>query len=133
MLSLCGCGSELTPVHGKVTYQGQQLSGAKVSFYAPDGRIATGITDGAGQFSLATGTELGVAPGRYRVTVTKYSQSTGASDPRETARMKKYQGGRVPGPPRSEIPEKYGDPDQSALEAEVTGDPARDTFAFTLD
>ncbi|MBM4090086.1 MAG: carboxypeptidase regulatory-like domain-containing protein [Planctomycetes bacterium] len=129
----CGCGSQLTPVQGKVTYQGQVLAGAKVSFYAADGPMSSGMTDSSGQFSLVTGSEPGIEPGRYRVTVNKYSQATNTSSQAEIARMKMYQGGSVPAPPQSDLPKQYGDPSESTLEADVTGDPAQDVFVFDLE
>ena len=46
--------------------------------------------------------------------------------------MKMYQGGKIPAPPMSEIPEKYGSSSQSRLAVEVTGNTSNDTFKFIL-
>ena len=132
-IALLGCGSNLPPVQGTVTYQGQPLSGATVTFIAPSGHIAAGTTDASGQFSLAPPAQPGFEPGRYRVTVTKYGQSEGAGSPADMARMKMYQGGRISAPPQSEIPAKYGHVNSSGLEANVTGNPRKDAFEFNLD
>lgn len=133
-LGLPGCGPRLTEVSGQVTYRGQPLAGATVSFVPRQGQIATGVTDANGQFTLQTGARPGAAAGEYKVAVTKYSQA----DPRRPARpadvkkSKMYQGGKLPAPPQSELPQKYGHPQQSGLEAVVTGNPSQAAFEFRL-
>jgi hypothetical protein len=129
---LLGCGSRPL-VQGTVTYQGQPLSGATVTFVAPSGHMAAGITDANGQFALTSGEQPAFAPGQYRVTVTKYGQSKQAANAADITRMKRYQGGRVSAPPESEIPAQYSDVRTSGLEATVTGNPRKDTFVFSLD
>ncbi len=72
--------------------------------------------------------------GKYQVTVTKYSQQSAGSlaKPEDIKKIKKYQGGKIPAPPRSDIPEKYGDPKRSGLQAEVTSTAAHDALEFAL-
>ena len=133
-LSLLGCGQRLTEVRGQVTYRGQPLPGATVSFVPTQGQIATGVTDVGGHFTLETGRRPGAAVGEYKVCVTKFSPASLGSrvSAAEIKKMKRYQGGKVPAPLKSEIPEKYGHPNQSGLEAVVTGNPLQAAFAFSL-
>jgi len=51
VIVLAGCGGggpDLVPVKGKVTYKGQPLSGASVTFHPATGPLATGTTDASG-------------------------------------------------------------------------------------
>ena len=133
-VGLAGCGPELAEVKGRVTYRGQPLAGANVSFVPTQGQIATGVTDASGQFTLQTGPRPGAAVGQYKVCVTKFSPASLVSPARaeDIKKMKMYQGGKVPAPSKSEIPEKYGHPNQSGLEAVVTGNPPQAAFVFSL-
>jgi hypothetical protein len=132
-LSLPGCGPSLSPVKGKVTYQGQPVAGATVNFVSPQGRIATGVTDAGGQFALSTRGRPGAEVGSYAVSVTKYSPPSPARPSRaEEAKMKRYQGGKIPALPKSELPEKFGNPKLSGLAADVTGDSSKNDFEFRL-
>jgi hypothetical protein len=83
-----GSGSSLkvVPVKGKVTYRGQPLVGASVSFNPVDrtnGRVAGGQTDANGNYTLATlegGTKIaqGALLGDYKVIVVKTKKSPDA-------------------------------------------------------
>ena len=131
---LAGCGSRLTEVKGHVTYQGQPLADATVVFLPTQGQLATGVTDASGQFTLKTGARPGAEVGTYKVSVCKYSRQIQASEakPEAIKKLKMYQGGKVPTLPKSDIPEKYGKPNQSGLQAAVTSNPAQNTFEFRL-
>jgi hypothetical protein len=73
-----GCsdgGGSLSPVKGKVNYKGKAAAGAQVTFF-PEGKEgdmgvtpASGTTDADGVFTLSTGKQAGVKPGKYVVTV----------------------------------------------------------------
>ncbi len=82
MLSIClglvatlaGCsGSNMLPVEGTVTLDGEPLEGAAISFVpAEGGRPCTGQTDADGHFTLASYVAGdGVPPGEYKVTIVK--------------------------------------------------------------
>ena len=79
VLVLAGCGnqdSRFSRVEGTVSYNGQPLEGAVVSFQpvSQDGVPASGMTDANGRFTLTSvgaGGSTGVLPGEYVVTVTK--------------------------------------------------------------
>jgi len=88
-LSGLGCGkpSELKTVDvtGTVTYNGQPVDAATVSFVdpKPDGKSATATTDAQGKFKLQTflgGTKMqsGAVPGDYVATVTKAATGGGS-------------------------------------------------------
>ena len=66
--SAIGCfGPNAASVSGTVTLDGQALATANVSFY-PDGGSgapAYGQSDVNGRYSLSTGSDTGLAPGKY--------------------------------------------------------------------
>jgi len=73
-----GCGgSDAPPLYeagGVVTYKGEPVKNASVSFSGADGfkvPLAEGLTDEKGQYRLKTRGEPGAAAGSYVVTVTK--------------------------------------------------------------
>ena len=104
----------LTPVSGKVAYKGLTLQSGTIVF-TPDasrgesGPIAFGKINPDGTYHLYTSENPGAAAGWYRVTVTSMA-------PFATARA-----GQPFNPPQSLLPEKYRDPDLSALACEVKG------------
>jgi hypothetical protein len=65
----------VTPVSGTVTYNGNPVEGAIVSFSSSGGKpAATGVTDASGKYALHTFVEGdGAAPGDYIVTLSKTS------------------------------------------------------------
>jgi hypothetical protein len=72
LLAGCGGGRKTVPVSGVITLEGAPLAGAQVTFHpmASDGRMAIGISDSNGRFSLTTyKPNDGALPGRYRITV----------------------------------------------------------------
>ncbi len=92
ILLLCatGCGSagDYHPVTGKVTLDGQPLADARVVFTPTDetGQSAFGKTDASGTYSMISGTNKGVTPGSYKVSVTSSPpESTETVDPAAVA------------------------------------------------
>ena len=109
-LTLAGCGGNLVTVKGKVTLDGEPLSGATVSFVPAEGsdKLGTpvGLTDESGIFYLTTREQFdGAVPGEYRVCIKKYSmperQSTSLETPHDRESANAYakalqsRGGRV--------------------------------------
>ena len=76
-LFLAGCGSGsvsgTSPVKGKVTYNGQPVEGATISFYseAEGVRPAVAISGSDGTYELKTLDTTGAMPGKYVVLVAK--------------------------------------------------------------
>lgn len=123
--TVVGCGSGLAKVSGAVTMDGEPLrSGgdvrAMVYFYPEDGTgaPAVGLVDEAGQYSIATGTQNGVKPGAYLVSISA-SQLLGEAEI------------GVPRSGRRITPAKYADPRQSGLRVEVAK--GSNTFDFALE
>lgn len=111
-LMLLGCGSDhsLTPVHGKVFYQNRPLPCGTIVFTPDPAHGCTGPQASAdiqpdGSFNLHTADVEGAVPGWHRVTILALEPA-----PKDTPRFTI---------PRSLLPEKYRDPVQSGLAAEV--------------
>jgi len=92
-LGLMGCNpdSKYVKVTGTVTYNGQPVEGATVTFQplGADGESAAGITDAGGKYSVtsvyAVQGGAGVVPGDYTITVSKVDRPV---DPNEAAYSK---------------------------------------------
>jgi hypothetical protein len=107
------------PVSGKVTYKGQLVEGATVSFI-PDGegRPAIAITGAGGAYRLMTLDVAGAMPGTYTVTVRKSNiplESTKPVTMEEAVKMNT----RPPPAPKDLLPAKYADASKSPLKFEV--------------
>jgi hypothetical protein len=135
----CGGGSdapdrpETVEVTGNVTYRGQPVEGATVTFKSKstDGRGATGRTDEEGEFQLTTFEPGdGAIPGGYQVTVSKTVVEGELSEEEVNAY---YEKGQQPPPKRTRemVPQKYKFPNTSPLDAEVTED-GDNEFTFDL-
>jgi hypothetical protein len=120
---LAGCTqSDMIGVTGTVTLKGQPAGQAEVTFNPKSGgRMATGVTDASGKFTLSTAKPNdGAMPGEYAVTLGEY-----------------YPPGKAPALPRgggllpSRFPPKYGDPGQSPLTATVERG-AKNDFEFDV-
>ncbi len=122
---IVGCGSDsgLVSVTGHVTLDGQPLGDAGVMFVPVDkGPVASGTTDAAGRFRLTTTNAPGAQAGRYRVTITKRDVRGGS-----TLDAAFLQGQAI----QWIVPAKYGNPDSSGLEAEVSPEQREFTFDTT--
>jgi hypothetical protein len=103
---------------------GEPLAGSDnvrvtIMFYpeSGSGAPAAAIADEAGEYVLSTGSQAGLAPGNYVVTLSA-TEFTPTADP-----------GGMPGK-RVLTPARYANPKQSGFRAEVT--PGRNTFDFDL-
>jgi len=138
-----GCGSggpRLYKAGGIVTYKGVPVEGASVSFLHDDGNTAVGATDAAGKFQLIRvgSNREGTVAGKGSLSVTKMSGGTvvagpGPGVPLDPSKMtdadrkkqaddmrSRMEGGpKLPEPPKSLLPTKYGDPATSGLKYEV--------------
>ena len=73
---VAGCGDKLASVSGIVRLDGKPLTAAGVMFHPKDGGpVAGSTTDSNGRYRLESGSQLGVKPGEYCVTVSKYRMS----------------------------------------------------------
>ena len=126
-------------ITGTLTLDGEAVAGASIILHPRDregGRVAGGITDRRGRFTVTTGTAPmanGAVPGEYNVTFTKIEIP--AIVPTE---MRHFP---VPGTPQPRsnpppsrkyvIPQKYGDPKTSGLSL-VVEPPGKNSFRFEL-
>ncbi|MDR1140192.1 MAG: carboxypeptidase-like regulatory domain-containing protein [Planctomycetaceae bacterium] len=130
LLFLClffcfGCSSDsqlqgLVPVEGIVYFDGVPLADANIGFYPdnPENRTAAAKTDTSGKFFMTTlNSRDGVAPGEYKVTITKLSETT----IKETNSKEEFmrESSKAKDDVKSLIPEKYGMFGHSGLTATV--------------
>ena len=124
------------PVTGVVTYNGEPVEGATVTFMATaeGGRGASGTTDSSGKYSLFTFVAGdGAIAGNYAVKISKTNGGTVANTAEEAKAMMEAAAG---GPPKmSEIkdllPAKYKAPQTSGLTAEVKAGDNKFDFELT--
>ena len=114
-----GTGIRTSPVTGTVTYKGQPVAGATISFI-PDGgeRPAAAISAAGGKYDLATLDLDGAMPGNYTVLVRKLDVAAGSTAPVSMEEALKLNS-RPPAPPKELLPAKYGDVARSPLKFEV--------------
>jgi len=159
----CGCGAPnpsegCIPVSLTVTYKGQPVEGAQVTFSAAgEGtRTCQGTTDQSGIAVIGTfGTDDGAMPGPYQVSISKASNKGGlagmgdpamidndtkgeipsmaTADPTKAyrAQMKGEEGGFKEA--ESSLPTKYANIDSSGLKFTVQGPGANDFKADLKD
>jgi hypothetical protein len=151
LVGAAGCAGEgegasdrpqTVPVTGSVTYNGQPVDGATVTF-SPDVPImelaskhgAFGTTDAEGKFTLKTFEDGdGAVPGTYRVSIAKYDRPVSAVDPNfneETDYEPPDENAAPVPPPKSLIPEKYASIGKSGLTETVKAD-GENTFDYVL-
>ncbi len=136
VLLAAGCSSapgdrpKTAPVRGLVTYRGEPLAGARVTFFNPEAnRSAIGETGPDGRFTLTTFEKGdGAVPGRQQVTVRKIE----VIDRSKPGYDYVEKGETAPIPEeRWHTPKRYGTAAESGLTAEVAADgPNEFTFAL---
>ncbi|MBT5017515.1 MAG: carboxypeptidase regulatory-like domain-containing protein [Planctomicrobium sp.] len=122
---LMGCSGDkspdrpaTTPTTGVVTYNGDPIEGATVTFKpGAEGKAAFGKTDAEGKFAITTfeGGD-GAIPGSYTISVTKMeeieSNAVSMDDPNYDPTIEEPE-------PKNLLPEKYADATKSGLTATV--------------
>lgn len=130
----CGpSGPRLVPVSGKLTLNGAPLEGAGITFAPDPGNAAStpgGASSGAdGSFIAKSGDSDGLAPGKYKVLVTKSSLKDGAKVPdefKDDPIMAAMAGLTI-----DSLPPEYATADTSPLTLEVP-DGGGDDFTFDV-
>jgi hypothetical protein len=137
LLISIGCddsGLNLVPVEGVILFQGRPLQDAGVMFMPVDsaqGPPASGTTDAAGKFTLATANRPGAVVGKHRVAISK-ADAFGAEVPiehMENPDLIRSRGVRV-FQPKYHIPPQYAEVENSGLTATVNEDD--NSFEFKL-
>ncbi len=109
-LCIAGCGSEYgATVHGIATLDGNPLTNGGVQFH-PTGDAPTAyarLAEG-GAYELETGSEAGIVPGKYKVTVMSTEPPPANLPP-----------GQAPPIGKRLTPEKYGKYETTPFEFEV--------------
>lgn len=121
-----GCGNGLASLSGKVTLDGQPLAAggdtrATVYLY-PEGGTgapAVGLLDESGEFTVSTGSQTGVVPGTYVVTVSASTLIRKNSTP------------GMPPSARRVTPNKYANPNASGLRLQI--EPGYNECEFALE
>ncbi len=130
-----GCGPRLNlgSVSGTITYKGQPVEGATVTFLptSPDGVLAVSTTDAAGKYTLAAPVQLkgrrvaaGAFAGKYTVTVRKVETILSETDRLFQEGKISFdelmaRGGGGGGKSKELLPVKYRNAKSTNLEAEV--------------
>ena len=123
----------LAEATGVVTYKGEPLSGATISFasvlqdkgYHP----GIGSTNDQGEFRIRTYNLDGAVVGSHKVSIVALDKDSGVVDPETGKELTMYDPRWKP--PASLIPPKYGDPEKSMLTAEVESG-VKNEFYFEL-
>ncbi|MCA9192368.1 MAG: hypothetical protein KDB03_11420 [Planctomycetales bacterium] len=116
MLVLSGCASstDLVQVSGSVTVNEKPAAGATVLFHPEDPAAVTasGSVAEDGTFTLVSAMQNGIAPGKYKVTVTWPDAS------KQPTKEQIMMGTAEPGPDL--LKGKYASRDRTSLTAEIT-------------
>lgn len=124
VLLVAGCGaggvSGTSPVRGKVTYNGQPVEGATISFYseAEGVRPAVAVSASDGTYELKTLDTTGAMPGKYVVLVAKTDMPLELTKSVSMDEAAANAGKPLP-QPKDLLPAKYGDAAQTPFKVEV--------------
>ena len=127
LLPLVGCGRSYytVPVSGLVTYNGKPVADAAVMFQPVNGGPpVSGSTDSSGRYIAKTNNILGIAPGSYKVAISKQTYSQTAS---KAPNVEEIGGGYYA---TYHIPKTYANANDSGLTAQIEG--PREDLNFEL-
>jgi len=140
-LGLAGCGSAnpfgTVPVTGKITVDGEPMSGVSISFTPTDeaGMTAYGMTVADGTFQLTTGGApfgTGAKPGSYYLTFSKV-EATGQGVSLADIEAGVVQRGGGPAAPTYLIPKKFSDPKTTGFDPVEVKKSGKNNFSFNLE
>jgi hypothetical protein len=132
-----GCGEggpSVASVSGTVTYQGQPVADAMVTFIPEKGTPGNGQTDASGKYTISTRGKNGAVLGLNKVTVTKMTTDGPAmpANPTPEDMRKAAEASARMSQTESQLPSKYGTAFSSGLTATVTSDESANVFDFDL-
>jgi hypothetical protein len=139
LVCVVGCGDtgadyskvELISVGGKVTLDGQPLAGAVVTFDAPDGQFAYGLTDAGGAYALQLDSQKsGCTPGPKTVRISTARKIIGlnAAEGEGAAEVGEANPEASKSAVAEKVPPRYNA--KSELKADVSA--SQKTFDFAL-
>ena len=128
-VGLVGCqqkvGEPLFPVTGRIMLDGQPLPRGsltlRIEATGQSWHQPTGMIDDEGRFIVYTNGREGAPPGAYRVIVFVTEAAT------------TEKGAARPGLPRSLIPARYNDPEQTPLHVRVVAQPSLNAYNLELN
>ncbi len=139
---VAGCDTghpDVVPVSGRVTWEGEPVAGAQVTFITPGApRHGFGVTDAEGRFRLSTfGSEDGALIGTHTVTISQPEETPGGEgmspDDPDAGYAEAMRQAAVQPQVQSRLPDQYADPETTPLTGiEVTRDGPNE-FTFDLD
>jgi hypothetical protein len=138
VLCLVGCdgiGVPTAPVEGTVTVAGKPMEGITVTFTPDAGRVAQGITDASGKFTLNTLSSKGAVPGKHKVSFAYTSVKLDASGkpPPGMGPDNINTGKGPPVMPGAPFNSKYSSPATSGIEVEVVADKTNTVGPWDLE
>jgi hypothetical protein len=140
-LALTGCGQgvsdapKLAECKGKVTYNGNPVAGANITFIVEKRPIATGTTNANGEFLMTTGGRKGAPVGTAKVGIIKSAKQDAPTQdmkPDDMRKMQIDQMGKKDANAKPEIPTKYANATTSGLTAEISENITENDFVFPL-
>ncbi|UUO07425.1 hypothetical protein M4951_03730 [Blastopirellula sp. J2-11] len=144
IVAVVGCGRavdpnrpKMVPVKAIVTYKGEPVEKATVTFGEAELRGAVGNTDSRGEVKLWTfDPGDGVIPGPYSVAIRKLEvlalPDPDSVTPAEYNRLSREMNAALSGTPRHLLPKRYSSEKTSGLTVEVM-DPGENVFTFALE
>ena len=133
LLLSAGCAGETQeptyPVSGVVTFNGEPLEGAVISFTSTGSASAAGRTDANGRYTLTTHTRGdGAQAGKYKVTIAKYDKPLQQEADAEAADTGPSNVD-ITDPNLDEYPEEYHEMDAQEIAAEEAVNILPDKYA----
>ena len=136
MLVLNSCSNEPTRYEagGTVTFDDKPVENAMLAFIPATGVVGQAQTDKDGKYKITSVGKPGLPAGKYRVSIkaTTGGGFAGGATADEKKQKMMYMMTKGPQDVVDVIPPKYSDPQTSGLTAEVTSDPEKNVFNFSL-
>jgi hypothetical protein len=129
----CSAGSNVAPVDGVATLDGEPVAGAGVVFQPLEsGQTASGSTNEQGRFILQTNNQPGVPVGEYVVLITKVGAPPVPEDDQGTVDRVKLAETSQP-EPTNYLPARYASIDTSEFRATVNEGENHFNFSMVTD
>ncbi len=141
LLGIAGCGGgaedapELAPATGTVYLDDKPLEGAIVTFVVEGKPLATATTDAEGKFTMTTRGEPGAPIGSAKVGIVKHAGGDAGGGNEELTpedMIKMAEAGEIDKEVKSEVPDRYGNPETSGEQVTVDADGSKNVYEFRL-